>query len=169
MLRFLVGLMAGKAFNTKIIPTKKLIAIFLYQKVLGFNRHVPWPVHWQSKVINPKNITRGNRFPGLGMGCHIDGRNGIIFGDNVWVGPKVSFISMNHDLNDYYHYTEADPIQIGDNCWFGVNSVVLPGVILGSHTVVAAGSVVTKSFPQGDQLLAGVPATVIKKLPEYRS
>lgn len=102
------------------------------------------------------------------MGCHIDGRNGIIFGRNVWIGPRVSVISMNHDPNDYHSYIDNGPIVIGDNCWLGANSVILPDVKLGEHTVVAAGAVVTKSFKEGNQVLAGVPACVVKKLDEYK-
>ena len=47
------------------------------------------------------------------------------------------------------------------------NSVILPEVELGAHTVVAAGTVVNRSFKDGNQVLAGVPARVVKKLDEY--
>lgn len=101
------------------------------------------------------------------MGCYIDGRNGIVLGDNVWVGPRVSIISMDHDLLDYTQYKTERPIRIGKNSLLTTNSIVLPGVELGPHTVVAAGAVVTKSFPEGNQVLAGNPARVIKQLPNY--
>ena len=141
-------------------------AIFI-QKILRINARVPWPVHWTSKVSAPENIDRGTRFPGLSMCCHIDGRNGIVFGENVWVGPHVSIISMNHDLYDYERYVSANPILIDDNCWLGAHAVVLPRVHLGQHTVVAAGAVVTRSFPDGNQVLAGAPAKIVKKLDRY--
>ena len=102
------------------------------------------------------------------MGCHIDGRNGIVFGLNVWIGPRVSVISMNHDPYDYHSYIESGPVVIGNNCWLGAGSVVLPKVEIGEHTIVAAGAVVTKSFKEGNQILAGVPARVVKKLDGYR-
>jgi hypothetical protein len=51
---------------------------FIIQKILRINSHVPWPVHPTSKVLAPERIERGTRTPGLAVGCHIDGRNGII-------------------------------------------------------------------------------------------
>ncbi|HZJ73744.1 MAG TPA: acyltransferase, partial [Perlabentimonas sp.] len=99
--------------------------------------------------------------------CYIDARNGIILEDNVWIGPRVSLISMDHNLLNYNYYKEERPIRIGRDCLLTTNSIVLPGVLLGPHTVVAAGAVVTKSFPQGNVILAGNPAKVVKALQEY--
>lgn len=150
--------------NTQLTSTLKSI---LSQKILRINSDVPWPVHWTSKFIKPSNIERGDRFPGLSHGCHIDGRNGIIFGRNVWIGPRVSIISMNHDLNNYHAYTESKPIIIKDNCWIGTNAVILPGVELGEHVVVASGAIVTKSFLEGNIVIGGNPAKILKSLPPY--
>lgn len=160
--------MMGQAFgNSKIGVRTSIKAIFL-QKVLRINGHVPWPVHVTSTIKAPEKIDRGSRCPGLSARCHLDGRNGIIFGKNVWVGPNVAIISMNHDVGDYHRYEEAPPVRIGENCWIGAHAIVLPGVELGPHTVVGAGAVVTCSFPEGDQVIAGVPAYVVRKLTPYR-
>lgn len=140
----------------------------IVQKIFGFNRHVPWPVHWTSDIISADKIVRGTRSPGLSKGCHIDGRNGINFGKNVWIGPNVKIISQNHDLNDYNQYIHTKPIIVKDNCWIAAGAIILPGVELGEHTVVAAGAVVTKSFPDGNQVLGGIPAKIIKKIPNYK-
>jgi acetyltransferase-like isoleucine patch superfamily enzyme len=140
---------------------------WVLQKILRINAHVPWPVHPTSNVTAPDKIYRGTRAPGLGICCHIDGRNGICFGRNVWIGPRVSVISMNHDTENFRRYSEAPPIVIHKNCWLGANCIILPGVELGEHTVVAAGAVVAKSFTEGNVLLAGVPAKVVKLLKPY--
>ena len=54
-------------------------------------------------------------------------------------------------------------IRIGEDCWLGGNVTVCPGVTLGDRVIVAAGSVVTKSFPS-DVLIAGNPAVIKKYL-----
>jgi acetyltransferase-like isoleucine patch superfamily enzyme len=55
-----------------------------------------------------------------------------------------------------------EPIKIGNHVWIGMNSTILKGVTLGDNSIVAAGSVVTKSFPN-NVLIAGVPAKIIKE------
>ena len=137
------------------------------QKLVGSNKKVKWPVHFTSVIIAPEKIIRGTKAPGYAMGCFIDGRNGIFIGDNVWIGPRVSLISQNHEENNFSKYTVEKPIVIGKNSLLTANCIVLPGVELGEHTIVAAGAVVTKSFLEGNQVLGGVPAKVIKKLEEY--
>lgn len=171
-LLFMVGRLMrqlfGPVFGSEKLGVMLVLKTVLLQKVLRVNGHVPWPVHPSTHIKAHHKISRGTRFPGLSAGCHIDGRNGIEFGRNVWVGPYVTIISMNHDMLDYQRYETADPIRIGDDSWLGARTVILPGVVLGPHTVVAAGAVVTRSFPEGDQVLGGVPARVIRKLDGYQ-
>jgi acetyltransferase-like isoleucine patch superfamily enzyme len=154
----------GKAYASKDFNPFTLIKYFFYQKILRINAHVNWPVHRTSQVKVPENIKRGSRYPAMSMGCYLDGRNGIIFGENVWVGPRVSIISMNHDLYDYTKYVEMNPIEIGDDCWLGTGCIILPGVILGNHVIVAAGAIVTKSFKESNIVIGGNPAKIIKHL-----
>ena len=54
-------------------------------------------------------------------------------------------------------------VSIGNDVWIGANAVILPGITIGRHVVVAAGAVVTKDVPPYS-LVAGVPARVIKQL-----
>ena len=61
----------------------------------------------------------------------------------------------------------ALPITIGDNCWFGANVTVMPGVKIGSGCVIGAGSVVTKDIPD-NSLAIGVPARVIKEIDQSK-
>jgi len=100
-------------------------------------------------------------------GQYIQAMNGIVIGKNVRMGPGVKIISANHDLMNFNVHTQSGPIEIGNNCWLSANSIILPGVKLGNHVVCAAGAVVTKSFPDNNCLIGGVPAVVIKQLNCY--
>ena len=139
--------------------------VFWRQKILGINGLATWPVSPQSVIGSPEKIKIGiGSAPGLGFGCYIQGRNGIEIGDYVLIAPKVNIISANHDPEDISKHLDAPPIKIGSYSWLGVGATILPGVQIGPHTVVAAGAVVTKSFPDGYGILAGVPARVIREL-----
>lgn len=159
----------GSGFTDDKFPLRTRFVCGFVQRVLRINNHVPWPVHWTSVIKAPEKIDRGTRMPGLAQGCYIDGRNGISIGVNTWIGPGVKIISMNHSINDYDKYEEAEPITIGRDCWIASNAVILAGAKLGDHTVVASGAIVSKSFPEGNQLIGGVPAKVLKSLPDYGS
>ena len=164
---YIVLKLFGPAFSDRNFSAKRLLKQAILQKVFRVNGHVPWPVHWTSQVKCPEKIERGTRCPGFSINCYLDGRNGIIFGKNVRVGPRVSIISMNHDQNRYDEFLVTRPITIGDNCWIGAGAIILPGIQLGDHVVCAAGTVITKSFPEDNILLAGVPAKIVKKLNTY--
>ena len=135
-----------------------------FQKIIGINRRVYWPVHFTSKVTNPRNIRIGvGAAPGLSPGCYIQGIGKIFIGDYTIIGPNVGIISANHDAYDHTTHQKLT-VTIGRYCWIGMNAIILPRVTLGDHTLVAAGSVVTKSFPDGYCVVAGNPAKVIKTL-----
>lgn len=159
-----------KNINTTFEPysLKELLSYTYKQKILGYNRKVPWPVHFTSQIKCPEKIQRGTKYPGYAKGCYIDGRNGIIFEENVITGPHVSIISQNHDTLDFNTYIPNNPIIIRKNSWLSARCIILPGVELGEHTIVAAGAVVTKSFLEGNQIIGGNPAKVIKKIEAYK-
>lgn len=136
------------------------------QKVIniGGNKRAYWPVHPTSRIVNPKNVLIGvDTCPGIMGNCYIQAIGIIHIGDYTQIASNVSIISANHDLYDTrIHIPEA--VKIGKYCWLGVGVVVLPGVILGDFTIVGAGAVVTRSFPEGYCIIAGNPARRIKEL-----
>jgi acetyltransferase-like isoleucine patch superfamily enzyme len=121
-------------------------------------------------VDDPDKIKRKGDlpYPGYMLGCYIQAANGIEIGKNVRIGPSVKLISANHDIYDYDKFIKTNPIILNDNCWLASNVTILPGVEIGEHTIVAAGAVVTKSFKQGNCILAGVPAKVVKTISPYK-
>jgi len=152
--------------NLKINSTITFWEYVFPQKILNLHgsRRVPWPVHFTSIVNGFQNITIGEgTAPGRSAGAYIQATNGIKMGNNIYMAPSVKMISANHKRDNLAEYELSSPIEIGDNCWLGVNCVILPGVSLGANTIVAAGAVVTKSFPKGDVVIAGVPAKEISR------
>ncbi|MDH7975772.1 acyltransferase [Sphingomonas sp. AR_OL41] len=135
------------------------------QRVLGINGGAYWPMHTSSTVSYAKRIRIGKETsPGWSAGCYIHGINGIFIGDYTQISMNVGIQSANHDPYDLSEQLPAPPIVIGKYCLLGMGSLILPGVVLGDYTIVAANAVVTKSFPQGFVVLAGVPARVISEL-----
>ncbi len=145
----------------------KYVYFAFYQRLLLFNFHVPWPVHYTSIVTSPSQIKFGKKTsPGSGPFQYIQGTCGIVIGDNVQLGPGVQIISANHNLEDFDLALESPPVRIGSNVWIGSHAVILPGVEIGNNVVIGAGSIVTKSIPS-DSIAVGNPCKVIKKKGPY--
>ena len=145
-----------------INPIRAKHAVF--QKLIGVNRQAYWPMHNSSTVVGVDNVYLGRDVaPGYMAGCYVQGIGRIYIGDYTEISGNVAILTANHDFEDLTQHVVKD-VMIGAYCWLGFNSVVLPGITLGDHTVVAAGAVVTKSFPDGRVVLAGNPAKVIKAL-----
>lgn len=138
--------------------------IWFKQKVLGYNKEAYWPMHFTSKVVGVENILIGvGTNPGFNGGVYIQGTGKLIMGDYTTVGRNTGILSGGHDVYDHRIYTKSET-RIGNYCWIGMNCVILPGVNIGDNIVVASGSVVTKSFPEGNCVIGGVPAKIIKQL-----
>lgn len=140
----------------------------VFQKnILRLGRPMPWPTGLTSYVSNPCNIAFHpddlNNFQSPGI--YFQNFKGVIYlGAGCYIAPNVGIITANHKLNNPDEHEEGKDVRIGKKCWLGMNSVILPGVVLGDHTVVAAGAVVTKSFPQGHVLIGGAPARILKEI-----
>jgi acetyltransferase-like isoleucine patch superfamily enzyme len=134
------------------------------QFIKGHCNDAYWPVHQTSQVINPKNIYCGiETCPGFSAGNYIQAMGKIYIGDYTQIAPNVGIITGNHDLYDNSKHIIKD-VEIGKYCWLGMGSLIMPGVVLGDYTIVAAGSVVTKSFKNGYCVIGGNTAVELKKL-----
>ncbi len=90
----------------------------------------------------------------------------IYVGDNTMFGPNVTIATAGHPIlpslrEQAYQYTM--PVRIGKNCWVGAGAVILPGVTVGDHVVIGAGSVVTKDLPS-KVVAVGNPCRVLREV-----
>lgn len=86
----------------------------------------------------------------------------------MFIAPNCVISTAGHAIDAEQRAKELEfalPINVGDNVWIGANVSVLPGVTIGSNTIIGAGSVVNKDIPEG-VIAAGIPCKVIRKITE---
>lgn len=174
---------ANKLYDKKYLETKefcqaenKLTAVgwtwaindYKARKSRKMNVGVPFPVSPLNTVWGYENITFDpsdlTMFQGSGKYIQAGGGGHIYIGKGTYIANNVGIVTSNHDIRDPDHHMAGEDIMIGEKCWIALNAVILPGVVLGDHTTVGAGAVVTKSFPKGHCVIAGNPARIIKVL-----
>lgn len=120
------------------------------------------------------NIERGATFAtsvtigddsGIGKDCELHGE--VHIGNHVMMAAECVFYTRNHESSrtdvpmNQQGETVPRPIFVGDDVWLGRRVMVMPGVRIGEHSIVAAGAVVTKDVPPFS-IVGGVPARVIE-------
>lgn len=123
-------------------------------------------------IVPPMKLAVG-KYISIGEGCYFNAGTTFIddwkieIGSNCLFGPNVTLcttghpISPNHRMDGMYSF----PIKIGNTCWIGANVIVLPGITIGDHSVIGAGSVVTKDIP-ANVVAAGNPCRVLRQIDE---
>ena len=136
---------------------------------------VPVPLRWRLLRAYGADVAHSRISPGvwigskrlvigegafINMGCMLSTHSPVTIGRRAYLGMGVTVSTSTHELGP----SEARagklvtaPVLIGDGCWIGANSTILPGVTIGAGTVIAAGAVVTRDCDP-DSLYAGVPA-----------
>ena len=93
----------------------------------------------------------------------------IYIGDHTMIGPNVVIATGGHPLlpelrQKGYQYNA--PVHIGKNCWIGAGAIIVPGITIGDHSVIGAGSVVTKDIPS-NVLAVDNPCKVLREISDY--
>lgn len=102
----------------------------------------------------------------LGHGCRIIGGD-VTFGNDVMMAPDVLIITENHETSNpskpmiSQGQAQSRPVKIGNDVWIGARAIILPGVEINDHSIIGAGSVVTRNVPEY-AVVGGNPARVIK-------
>jgi maltose O-acetyltransferase len=111
----------------------------------------------------------------IGKNCSI--QPGVVFdyshcwliniGNNVTIAPQAYILAHDASTKKLTGYTKVGSVNIGDNVFIGARVLIMPGVTIGENSIIAAGSVVTKSIEK-DSVVAGSPAKVISTLEDYK-
>lgn len=141
------------------------------------NRVLSYLIYKKRGIYSQKEIQKKLRNSGMHIGenCHIysdiQGPEPylISLGNNVTISSGVNLITHDNSISKSLpEFTDIfGKIEIGDNCFIGVNSIILPGVKICKNTIIAAGSVVSKSIMSEGELWAGIPAKRIGKFEEF--
>lgn len=117
----------------------------------------------------------------IGSGCRIIGKRFHMFGSEPYLIEIGNRVTIAEDVKFITHDGGASILRdqlpdinvfgrivIRDNCFIGVNSILMPNITIGPNSVVGAGAVVTKDVPP-NTIVAGVPARVIMSIDEYKA
>lgn len=163
----------------------------MYVRIIISGKSHSLRCHFPIKINNPQMISIGKNvriYENVWLNCYKNKKNKInlTIDDNVSIGrfsqinawedvviKKNVLISENVYISDVSHnyfkkniktkFTKPKKILINDNVWLGRNVMILPGVIIGSNSVVSANSLVNKSIPS-NCIVAGNPAKIVKKI-----
>lgn len=117
----------------------------------------PFYTDFGKHIIFGKNVFLNQNITFVDLG-------GITIEDNVLIGPMTRLITVNHLIDpNKRRGVEVAPIIISKNAWLGANVTVLPGVMVGENSIVAADSTVTKDVPD-NVIVAGTPARMIRDI-----
>lgn len=153
-----------KINNTPIEEKETIVA--LERQVFGEtgdNLYVTPPF----QVDYGRHVEIGNNFY-ANMDCIFLDVNKIKIGNNVMVGPCVSFYTAGHPIDPQIRIEELEfglPITVEDNVWIGGSATILPGVTIGKNSIIAAGAVVTKDVA-ANTIFGGNPAQLIRAINE---
>jgi maltose O-acetyltransferase len=168
-----------------------LVIVHLKNVIVNMVASVYWlPVTWRRAVLNWAGVSVGEGTmvkahcffgaPGpitIGRGGYIsynvdiDGTGPVAVGDDVYIAAGVSVGTCTHDIGPAQRRAGRqypDGVTIGDGCWIGMNSTILPGVTIGPGCVIAAGAVVNRDCA-ANGLYGGVPAKLLDDLEQRAS
>ena len=154
----------GYSYNFNILQR-----YFFMQKIMGFNRHVPWPVDFRSKILGVEHIKKGIMCdPGDNIGIYINAYGGLELGDNVNIGQNTIITTTNHNIYDHRKLGKKRGIKIGNNVWIGANCSILAGVKIGNNVTIGAGCTIRDDIPSNSLVIQSKDIIQIKEKKPYQ-
>ena len=123
-------------------------------------------IYMGCRFFNPWGIAIGHNSI-VGDHAFLDGRRGLVIGNNVNIAGDVRIYTLEHDPSSLAFEAVGGPVELKDWVYIGTRVTILPGVTIGEGAVVASGAVVTQSV-QPWTIVGGVPAKYIKNRPIVR-
>lgn len=117
--------------------------VVLPRAVIGENCNICAQCFIENNVYIGNNVTIKN-------GVYV--WDGITIEDNVFVGPNVTFCNDKYPVSKNKHY-KLDPIMVKKYTSIGASAIILPGVTIGEHCLIGAGSIITKNVPDGSKII----------------
>ena len=141
----------------------------LVHRLLGFRIGRSTLIRGRLKLTGPPGCS--SRLT-IGSNCfitaplHIDLNSDVVIGNYVTIGHDVIIVTSAHHIGGPERRCgqhAPEPIRIGDGCWIGARVLLLPGVVLGNGSIIAAGAVVSSNV-EPHSIVGGVPARLIRRL-----
>lgn len=141
---------------------KKLKIVFWRNYLHKIGENVT--IHPSVLIRNPESISIGDN-TNINHGCELHGRGGLIIGSNTLLAYNIMIFTdtrvfRTEALLKSVRERLSKPVVIGDDVWIGANVLIMGDVQISDHSVIAAGSVVSKDVPPW-AIAAGNPARVI--------
>ena len=114
---------------------------------------------WKHVVIHRPDLVRIGSRASIGDFVQVWGSYGVTIGNDVLIAAHVIIASATHDPNSYPYFTAVvgRPVVIEDGVWIGSGAIILPGVRIGTRSIIGAGAVVTRDIQAG-VIAMGLPA-----------
>ena len=156
----LKNLLFYKKFKTKVFFEYGSY-LYRYKKNIFLQNNIYFKRNSIVGCANPDAVIKIGENTTIGNNSIMIASKKISIGKNCMIAPNVHIVDRNHGTKLGVAYNEQDNIvsevHIGDNVWIGSGAIVLMGVSIGANSIIGAGSVVTKSFPE-NSLIMGSPA-----------
>jgi acetyltransferase-like isoleucine patch superfamily enzyme len=135
------------------------LRLFLYRYLLRVQIGHRASVHRGCRLYHPSRIKIGNHSV-INRDVLLDGRLGLVIGNNVSISEGVMIFTLEHDLASPTFDNGGAPVKVDDYVFIGARAIILPGVSVGRGVAVGAGSTVTRDV-EPYTIVAGAPAKPI--------